>query len=192
MAVCNEFSKVEEKLLKKMLEGNLDIQLIASDGDNSFVCMGQTRIEPTILLLCIISPENVVCNGAIGDRKISLLYENENAKLQKWNEEIRLIIDRRVSNERCFHVYSEETFSKFNEMDEFNERSIIIAYIEQKNFAQLSIFNSELQQKISDIVTKNESLIPDFRTNAFTLISSIYPSFKSYLQEEVELEENRD
>jgi hypothetical protein len=190
MALCSEFSKVEEKLVKKMLEGNIDIQLLASDGNNSYVCMGDTRVEPTILLLCYVTPDNKICNGIIGDRKLSLLYENE--ILQQRNEELRIIIDRRDSDERCFHVYSKESLSNFNEQIEFTQKGIVIAYIEKNSFAQLSIFNSELHHKISEINIKKESLIQDFRTNAFTLISSIFPRVKSYLQEEDMSEGNQD
>ncbi|GHH96656.1 hypothetical protein [Neobacillus kokaensis] len=190
MALCNEFSKVEEKLIKKMADGNIDIQLLASDGNNSYVCIGDTRIEPTILLLCYVTPEYRICNGIIGDRKLSLLFENE--LLQQRNEELRIIFDRRDSDEKCLHVYSKEYLSEFSEQTDFTKRGIIIAYIEKNSFAQLSIFNSELQHKISEINTKKESLIPDFRTNAFTLISSIFPRVKGYLQEEDVSVENKD
>jgi hypothetical protein len=93
MALVSDLTKTEENLLEKMSEGNSLIQLIACDGENSYVCVGNRRIETTFFLLVHINPKRKVCNGNIGNKKIALSYVND---LNVQSSELRIIVDRRI------------------------------------------------------------------------------------------------
>lgn len=183
MAIVNELTKAEEKLVEKMTEGNSNIQLLASDGENSFVCIGDKRIDPIILLLCHITPSGKVCNGNIGSKKIALSNEQSIT-----NHEVRIIVDRRDSDEKRFYCYSKEAALVLEDEDEVNERNLLIAYIENQSFAQLTIFNSRLQGKISEIIVRKESLLKDLRNNAFTLVTTLFPAIHNLLLEDEDAE----
>lgn len=179
MALVNELTNSEEKLIEKMIEGNSNIQLLASDGEDSFVCIGDKRIEPTVLLLCHITPRGKVCNGNIGNRKIALSHEQNLT-----NNEVRIIVDRRDSDEKHFYCYSKEAAFVLKDEEEVNEKNLLIAYIENQSFAQLTIFNSTLQGKISEIIVRKESLLKDLRHNAFTLVTTLFPTIHNLLLED--------
>jgi hypothetical protein len=183
MALVNELTKEEEKLIEKMTEGNSNIQLLASDGENSFVCIGDKRIDPIVLLLCHITPSGKVCNGNIGSRKIALSHEQNIT-----NHEVRIIVDRRDSDEKRFYCYSKETALVLKDEEEVNENNLLIAYIENQSFAQLTIFNSTLQGKISEIIVRKESLLKDIRNNALTLVSNLFPDIHDLLLEDEDTE----
>ncbi|WP_088311972.1 hypothetical protein [Bacillus cereus] len=183
MALVNELTNTEEKLLEKMTEGNSNIQLIASDGENSFVCIGNKRIDPTVLLLCHITPSGKVCNGNIGSKKIALSHQ-----LNTTSDELRIIVDRRNSEEKRFYCYSKESAFILKEEEEVNEKNLLIAYIENQSFAQLTIFNSKLQSKISEIIVRKESMLKDFRNYAFTLVTTIFPVIHDSLLEDEDTE----
>ncbi|TYS64355.1 hypothetical protein FZD47_12890 [Bacillus infantis] len=183
MALVNELTKAEEKLIEKMTEGNSNIQLLASDGENSFVCIGDKRIDPIVLLLCHITPSEKVCNGNIGSRKIALSNEQNIT-----NHEVRIIVDRRDSDGKRFYCYSKEAAFVLKDEDEENEKNLLIAYIENQSFAQLTIFNSTLQGKISEIIVRKESLLKDLRNNAFTLVTTLFPAIHNLLLEDEDAE----
>ncbi|RLQ93634.1 hypothetical protein [Falsibacillus albus] len=183
MALVNELTKAEEKLIEKMTEGNSNIQLLASDGENSFVCIGNKRIDPIVLLLCHITPNGKVCNGNIGSRKIALSNEQNIT-----NHEVRIIVDRRDSDKKRFYCYSKEAAFVLKDEDEVNEKNLLIAYIENQSFAQLTIFNSTLQGKISEIIVRKEFLLKDLRNNAFTLVTTLFPAIHNLLLEDEDAE----
>ncbi|MEM5590719.1 hypothetical protein AAHH67_01345 [Niallia circulans] len=120
MALVNELTNKEEKLLEKMLKGNSDIQLMASDGNDSIVCVGDKRIEPIILLLCHITPNGKVCNGKIADKVIGVSFENE---LNVTHTGLRIIIDRRNRTKRNFYGCSEKLPFILKEDEETNEKT---------------------------------------------------------------------
>lgn len=184
MTLVNDLTNVEEKLLEKMTEGNSKIQLIASDGQKSFVCIGDKRIDPGILLLCHVTSDIKVCNGNIGSKKIALAIKNQSAIPIS---ELRVIIDRRSSEEQRFYGFSQESAFALKKA-EVNGDHLLIAYVENQSFGQLTIFNSKLQSPISEIVVRKQSLLNNLRTNAFTLISMLFPNINDFLREEDDME----
>lgn len=180
MGLIKLLTGVEEKLLEKMEKGNSYIQLIASNGKDSTTCVGDSQMDARIILLCHITPTRKVCNGKIADKNIEYSIENEEKVPSK---ELRIFIDRRKSDLRLYGSSNDIPFI-FKEQEEISGNDLLIAYVEDESFAQLTIFNSKLQSKISEIVTRREYMIKPIRNNAFTLITTIIPSIYNIFQEE--------
>ncbi|MDR4934900.1 hypothetical protein RGU11_00745 [Rossellomorea marisflavi] len=178
MALVSDLTKAEENLLEKMTEGNSLIQLLAGDGENSYVCVGNRRVDPAFFLLCHINPNRKVCNGNIGNKKVALSYVNE---LNVQSDELRIIVDRRNSEEMRLYGYNKEAAFILKEEEEVNDKNLVIAYIENQSFAQLIVFNSKLNRKTSEIIVKKESMFKELRNNAFTIVGAFFPAIHDFI-----------
>ncbi|AXM88924.1 hypothetical protein B379_07090 [Anoxybacillus ayderensis G10] len=172
------FNETEEKLIKKMKKGNNDIQIVASNGEESLVCIGSIRVKTSILLLAHITDEHRACYGHIGNRSIQISSKDKNSL-------VRCIIDRRKREKKKFHVYSEGEFYKYSsQLDDLNvnDKHILFAYIEDNKFAQLTLFNNSIDQKVSELSVRENSLISDLRTLALNYLISNFPDCDQYFR----------
>ncbi|TYR80274.1 hypothetical protein FZC66_14200 [Priestia megaterium] len=185
----NNLTDKETKLLEKMQQGNSDIKLMISNGEESIVCVGNKMMKPRVLILCHITSAGKVCYGKIANKNIKLSYENETNVSSKG---LRIFIDGRKSGKKYLYGVSNDLAITLKEDEETHEKNLIIAYVENKSIAQLTIYNSRLSSKISEIIIKRESLIGDLRNYVFTLVTTIFPSINDILQDGIDVDKNNE
>lgn len=82
-------------------------------------------------------------------------------------------------------MYSEGEFYKYSsQLDDLNvnDKHILFAYIEDNKFAQLTLFNNSIDQKVSELSVRENSLISDLRTLALNYLISNFPDCDQYFR----------
>ncbi|HDR7911770.1 TPA: hypothetical protein QCY05_000853 [Bacillus wiedmannii] len=172
------FTEKEQKLIKKMGNGNQDIQLIQTrSNEESIVCYGNTRIKTKSLILCHISEANKACTGHIADSRFNF-SSNEDGQ----SALLCVFIDRRLEENVFLHIKNENyNVIHSSDIDSSDTEEVLLAYIEDDLHSQLIIFDGRLDQRLVEISASKEDWRNKLRSLALSYIYQIFPDLKTLL-----------
>ncbi|WP_127484286.1 hypothetical protein [Paenibacillus ehimensis] len=164
-----------QKLVQKALDGNEDIQVLIVEKDKNFTFIGGARVDPSIMLICHVSPDNQMCFGKIGDKYSTISKDNSESNI------IKVVLDTRKTDDvKCHYYYNDYETLYPNEIEEKSE-GLLIAYIENASFCQFYLFDNSLNQKFVSSFAKNANSKQQLRTIAFSYISKLYPTIRELI-----------
>lgn len=142
-------SKFEHEVLKrmkKMNNGNTDIQFLSWENGESKASIGNCELEPYTLLVFYANDLMKRCCGRIADRKVDMCSDVLLVDAKK----MRVIIDRRIENGEFIFVENGDQCNTYTaEVSEANgkEYGKIFVLYEDNEICQLILFDSMLHKK---------------------------------------------
>lgn len=171
-SVFDELTEKEQKLIQRMVNDGDDLQLIACNGLDSYLCVDGKKLDQCNVFIGYSGKEGKLSHGNYCGQNLS--FANESGFL-------RVIIDTRVTENVKFHINVDGVYSKLSNDNE-NNTSLLLVYIEGPSFVQFSLFNGLLQdEKISHIFTTSTSMKPRIRSLAYSIYNQTFNEFLDYL-----------
>ncbi|MCA1056960.1 hypothetical protein LCM10_18515 [Rossellomorea aquimaris] len=159
-----------EKFFKEALDNNEKKMSLFCHQEriNSFVIEGK-RVKFQSILVVYSRGDLQICFGQIGEQQ--LFYSSD----KSCKDNIYLIIDQ-SKNKKRLHINFNDQFITHSEKDLYDEREIILTYVENQNFAQLQVYDSLLKyNKFSEYFADTSSTIASARCLAFGHLMNTIP-----------------
>jgi len=173
-ALLNGMNEKEDKLAYLQLKKKKDIQLLASNGEESCAIIDNTSLNPFNLILAIISNEGKSCTGQYAGENFSYSSSLSSSLTRVW-------IDCRDENIK-FNVNSNgKHFELSDDVDEPNEM-LLLVLLHSPDFVQFSLYDGQLAlHKISHIFTTANQASNKIKTIAHSILNRHFPGLSEYL-----------
>lgn len=159
------------KYIKKIIKNNEEnMTLFCHEKEsNSFIIEGK-RVKFQGIFFAYSRGDFQICFGQIG--KEHFFYSND----ESCKDHLYIIIDQRDQENR-FHINYSDQFVTHSEQDSYEEREIVLTYVENQNFAQFQVYDSILKQnKFGEYFADTESTIASSRCIALDQLVNVIPN----------------
>lgn len=130
--------KKYQKYVKEVVDNNEKMSLFChQNGSNTIVIEGK-RVKFQGMIFAYSRGDFQICFGQIGEENF-FFRSKDSVK-----DHLYIIIDQSKDKKR-FHINYNDQFVTHSEKDSYEEREIILTYVENQNFAQLQVYDSFLK-----------------------------------------------
>jgi hypothetical protein len=174
--LLNDFTETEQKYAYKMLRKKKDLQLLASDGTDSYVYLGNTRLEQFNLIIGYVGREHKVCHVSHPNKHVPFVQNIASLPVRVW-------VDCIDKSDVSFHINIGDSFVDLSNNHENGEADeLLIVFLHCPDFVQLSLFNGKLAyQKVSHIFTASKQVMEKMRTMALSMLELSFPGLNDLL-----------
>ncbi|BBH22614.1 hypothetical protein Back11_39590 [Paenibacillus baekrokdamisoli] len=172
--LLNDMTEKENKLAFLQLKKKLDIQLLASNGEESCAVIDDTLLHPFNLIIAVVSNEGRSCIGQYAKKNFSYHSTLPTNLTRVW-------VDCRDEGIK-FHVNSNgKHFELSNDKDTPNDM-LMIVILHCPDFVQLSLYDGQLAlQKVSHIFTSSKHAGDKINVVAHSMLNRYFPGLFEHL-----------
>lgn len=159
-----------QKYIKKVLDNNEKMSLFCHQNESNSLIIEGKRVRFQGILFAYSRGDFQICFGQIGGKNI--IYSSDDS----YKDNLYIIIDQSKEKKR-FHVNYNDQFITHSEKDSYEEREIILTYVENQNFAQLQVYDSFLKDnRFGEYFADTSSTIVSSRCLALGQLVNVIPS----------------
>jgi hypothetical protein len=171
-SVLAKLSEKEDMLIRQIAKNKDDLQLIACNGFDSYLCMDGKKLDQCNMFIGYSGKEGNLGNGR---------YSGHNFNFSNVSGFLRVILDSRDSDDIKLHFNNDGTYSKLSNKNN-NTDSLLVIFIESPGFVQFTIFDGQLRDdKIIHIFTTTSKMKQRIRSIAYSLINQKFTRFMDHL-----------
>lgn len=173
--VLYQMSEKEEKLAHQMLNKKKDIQLLASNGTQSWAVIDNTMLEVYNLIIGYTNGTEAICVGIYANHPFSYPIDGEQSLIRVWQD------CRDLNDIRYYVNYKGEFQELTKDADQQNDK-LLILLLECPDFVQFSLYDgSLLNSKASHIFTAIAQIKAKIKTIANSMLNRNFPGLQQHL-----------
>lgn len=127
-----------QKYIKEVLDNNEKMSLFCHQNENNTLIIEGKGVKFQGILFVYSRGDMKICFGQFGEERI--FYSND----ESYKDHLYIVIDQSKDKKR-FHINYKDQYITHSEKDSYEEREIILTYVENQNFAQLQVYDSFLK-----------------------------------------------
>ncbi|WP_135554879.1 hypothetical protein [Paenibacillus cymbidii] len=186
-SLMTSLSDREQELTAKLTKPKNNIQLLASNGEESCAIINQTMLDSYNLIIGIIQNDTRLCIGRYGEQPFSFPANQSISPTRVWIDDRGqgdYIIHFNCYNQH-FEISHDQDFEKYRLLygdEEININLVMIALLHCPKFVQLSVYDGRLaQRKSSHIIIPLGIASENLRILAHSMLDQHFPALSRYL-----------
>lgn len=170
--LLNDMTEKENKLAFLQLKKKKDIQLLASNGEESCAVIDNTSLNPFNLIMAVVSNEGKCCIGQYAEKNFEYSSTLSSNLTRIW-------IDCRDEDIR-FNISSNGKHFKLSDDEDDPSDMLMIVLLHCPDFVQLSLYDGQLtSKKVSHIfATSNRDKV---KVLAHSMLNRYFPGLSEFL-----------
>ena len=158
-----------QKYIKKVLDNNEKMSLFYHQNESNSLIIEGKRVRFQGILFAYSRGDFQICVGQIGEECI--FYSSD----ESCKDHLYIIFDQSKEKKR-FHINYNNQFVTHSEKDSYEEREIVLTYVENENFAQLQVYDSFLKyNRFGEYFADTLSTIESARCLALGQLANVIP-----------------
>ncbi|MFF2909186.1 hypothetical protein [Paenibacillus sp. NPDC057934] len=174
--LLNDFAETEQKLAYKMLKKKKDLQLLASNGIESYAFLDNTKLEQFNLITGYIGRGKKVCHVSHAGNNYPYIEGTGVCPVRVW-------VDCMDKSNINFHINIGGDFINLSNSQEVGETDeLLIVFLQCPDFVQFSVFDGRVAyQKVGHIFTSSKLVMDKMRTIALSMLELSFSGLNELL-----------